>query len=556
MANDCEPQERRLIGLETEYAVRIDTSDERSHRDVFEEVCAGLAEQVPVAEADAANAGKAGIFLGTGGAVWFESLYPNRNVGLIEGATPEARSAREAVACQRAQDQLLGNAAAEVGVSLVKASHDGAGNPFGSQENYEVEIGSPESLRWWRRGSLLLAAPSLVWALAIIIPLFLLGLAATPVTGLIYLVYARVVRDKQKQRRAFDFWVGRCWRVGWNGVDIPAGGWISRPALLLVQIAALPTLITIHVLLGFTELPKIHRRATAFLITRLLYCGAGCVQKSGRFVIADKAQRIWTICGLSEYARPIFSLGQFLKPMFTFRLRETWNPRQRLQISLADSNMCEVAEYLRVGATSLVIDTICSGEELSLPEFRHPIRALRQLIRDNEMEMRFRLRNGTTRTAIEIQRMYLAACQQFVERDRPDDEEASDILRRWQGTLAALEVEAQSLIGQVDWITKRFLIEQALARQTESVFPIARSQISAARKIDIKYHELTPDGYFNQFARTELQERVLTEDEVDRATRLPPPGTPATTRARLIREFAGTGVQVGWKQMSNGMRIE
>jgi len=52
-----------------------------------------------------------------------------------------------------------------------------------------------------------------------------------------------------------------------------------------------------------------------------------------------------------------------------------------------------------------------------------------------------------------------------------------------------------------------------------------------------------------------LHHRVLCDEDVARATRLPPGGTPASRRARMIREFAGSDIKIGWRTASNGMHV-
>jgi hypothetical protein len=127
----------RLMGLETEYALRVEIDPTidvvpRSHRAIYEDITRHLQNRLPTAAANTTAAAKLGWFLGTGGAVWFESLYPTSKMGLIEGATPECRTVRSLLACQRAQDQLLGEAASECGTSLIKNCHDAFGNAYGA----------------------------------------------------------------------------------------------------------------------------------------------------------------------------------------------------------------------------------------------------------------------------------------------------------------------------------------------------------------------------------------------------------------------------------------
>ena len=77
---------------------------------------------------------KEGVFHAAGGAVWFETERPAVGGGLIEGSTPECRSPRQLVAWQRAQDELLAEAADEAfggSVRLIKNDRDAAGNVYG-----------------------------------------------------------------------------------------------------------------------------------------------------------------------------------------------------------------------------------------------------------------------------------------------------------------------------------------------------------------------------------------------------------------------------------------
>jgi proteasome accessory factor A len=148
-------------------------------------------------------------------------------------------------------------------------------------------------------------------------------------------------------------------------------------------------------------------------------------------------------------------------------------------------------------------------------------------------------------TALEIQRRYLDGCREFVDRQPEAPEEAREVLRRWEEALDELRSDRRVLVGRIDWVTKQFLLRLTAADACEAV----------RKKIDIRYHELSPAGYFQILAEAGLHRRVLFEEEIDRAMRLPPPGTPATARARLIREFSGPGLRVGWKSLSNGVRI-
>src|SRR5581483_2439289 len=90
--------------------------------------------------------------------------------------------------------------------------------------------------------------------------------------------------------------------------------------------------------------------------------------------------------------------------------------RQRLQISLGDSNLADAAEYLRVGTTLLMLDAIEAGEMPIAPRVLRPIRSLRTLCSDPSLSARIPLAGGQAASALEIQRFYLEACRRFLER--------------------------------------------------------------------------------------------------------------------------------------------
>ena len=88
---------QRLLGLETEYAIRSSSqlaTSRRSKFRLYELLVAALHRRVPTV---VAKHFKEGVFTAYGGAVWFEAERPAAGGGLIEGATPECRGPREAV---------------------------------------------------------------------------------------------------------------------------------------------------------------------------------------------------------------------------------------------------------------------------------------------------------------------------------------------------------------------------------------------------------------------------------------------------------------------------
>lgn len=540
----------RLIGLETEYALAISRAQiERGANKyrIFRELVAQVQRRVPTVEA---HHQKEGVFHAAGGAIWFETGHPAENCGLIEGATPECRSPRQLLAWQRAQDELLSTAAEEAfgsDVRLLKNDRDAQGNIYGAQENYEVDFATGWTLHAWRV-SLVLLAPLFVVTWLV---LWLVCFADRLFRSLSMLLYIalerRVQRPKDLARTLFG-----CELEQLEHATGPR--WLGSLLLLLTHVITFPLAAVLYGLLTLFAFRKIRRQLTPFLISRPIITGAGMVDDDGHFHLADKAPAMNCLTGYGGWLgdRPIYSFLHFFK---IASAADVWNPleylqlfavKQRLQISLGDSNRAEVAEYLRLSTTLLVIDAIEAGYLPQPAKIRRPITTLRAICADPTLTCRIALVGGQSCTAIEMQRSYLEACRAFLHEQDQTPTEAWQVLRLWEETLDSLEHDPSELVGVLDWVTKQFLLEKAGNNAAWEV----------QKKIDLRYHELSSEGYFDRVQSTGIVTAILDPAEIEYAVRNPPSGTPAAVRGRYIREFAGGDepIQVNWRNIFLGNR--
>ena len=145
-----------------------------------------------------------------------------------------------------------------------------------------------------------------------------------------------------------------------------------------------------------------------------MVAGAGMVDRQQRFQLADKAPAINCLVGYGGYLRdrPMFNFGHFFKAVSIEAFlsprdyRDLFAGRQRLQIGLGDSNMADVAEFLRVGTTLLVLDAIEAGALPNPPQLAAPIQALHQICADTSLSTQVRLADGRCLTALQLQRFY------------------------------------------------------------------------------------------------------------------------------------------------------
>jgi len=483
---------------------------------------------------------KEGAFHAAGGAVWFETERPALGGGLIEGSTPECRSPWQVLAWQRAQDELLTEAAEAAfggAIRLVKNDRDAVGNIYGAQENYEATLAEGWRLAVWRTALvLLLPLAVLTWMLLWFIDKLVEAYALA--AAVIYLTAERLLpRPEWLARLLFGCSVKEL------ATDIPTGPpWLDSVLYFVARLLTAPLALGLLGVLWATAFVRIRRDLTPFLLSRPIIAGSGMVDEYGHFQLADKATAMNCLTGFGGLLgdRPIYCLGHFFKTVYA----DAWlapqqyvrlfRPRQRLQIALGDSNLVDTAEYLRVGTTLLVLDVIEAGEMPTVPQVRRPIHALRSICGDPTLTTRIPLAGGRRATALEIQRFYWEACRRFLDR-RPDaPPEARDVLRRWELVLDSLSDDPQSLVGTLDWATKQFVLDKA-ARG---------ASWESRKKIDIRYHELSPQGYFQRLKATGIVVDLLSPEEIEHARRNPPMGTPAAVRGRYIREFAADNEEI------------
>jgi hypothetical protein len=561
---------QRLAGLGTEYAVRFRADDPEPglgrnvkprrrppDHHLFNSLIAELRRVIPAAPG---AYGKKGFFLANGGAVWHEKGRLRVDCALLEGSTPECRGPRQLLAQQRAQDELLSTAArdARAGgeLTLCKSDRDAAGHAYGAQENYEVELAAGWRLRAWRAGIVLLM-PAVVLAYVGIAALFVLILVYWLLAALLYRPVVTACEAMGRyvpmpERRTVHAWLfGPEFHDAWRGEGFAAclPAWLESVLYWGAQLASSPAALGLTLRGRLTAVTKVRRELLPFLVSRAVFGGSGRLTRGGSYHVASKATAVNCVASVNEIfaRRPVYSFGHLLKSLMMPTGRAPLrSERQRLQINLGDSNLCEEAEYLRVGTTMLVIDVIEAGAmPPGLPRLWRPVGALRRIASDSSLRARVRAVGGRRWTALEIQRFYLDACRTFLAgRGTDAPPEAHDVVRRWADVLDRLEHAPGELFGRVDWVTKRRLLDEAAGE--DAPWPVRK-------KIDLRYHELSSEGYFRQLQEAGLTSRVLSDAELDRARRTPPPDSPATERGRYIREFAeSTTVKASWETVRIG----
>lgn len=207
----------------------------------------------------------------------------------------------------------------------------------------------------------------------------------------------------------------------------------------------------------------------------------------------------------------------------------------RLHLLFGEANMSEWATVMKVGTTSLVLDLV--EESLVPPQVRlaDPIETLKSVSRDPSWRWNVRLANGETMPAVDLQRLYLDAAQQYLG---GRDERTDWVLKEWDYALTGLETDPMLLDDRVDWVAKLKLLK--MYQQAEGL----DWHDDMLYSLDLEYHNINPDrGLFYGLQDGGQVHRALTDEQIEYARTHPPKDTRAAARGAVIRELVGSGTR-------------
>jgi proteasome accessory factor A len=201
-------------------------------------------------------------------------------------------------------------------------------------------------------------------------------------------------------------------------------------------------------------------------------------------------------------------------------------------VIVGDANKCEVAQFLKMGSTAIVLKMIEDG---FLPDFSlvNPVASIHEVSRDLELGAPLELADGRRMTALQLQVEYLELARKYVDRE-DDTAENREVIDRWESVLVGLEDDPMTLSAQLDWVAKLRVLEGYRARDELSWGD------SKLRAIDLQYHDVRRDrGLYERLAAAGKVERLTTDEEVERAIMEPPDDTRAFFRGRCISRYPG-----------------
>jgi proteasome accessory factor A len=290
----------------------------------------------------------------------------------------------------------------------------------------------------------------------------------------------------------------------------------------------------------------------AFLATRQIFTGSGRVGQANPLAFDFEQPRSETPVDFQISQRAdhivndIYQWVQFNRAIINARDEPLADYRKyrRLHLLIGDSNMSPFATALKVGTTACVL-TMLEEDRLPLDVILHDaVQSTRDISRDQSQRWIVRLENGKTCDALDVQYAFLKRAHECLG---GRDEETDWLLERWGFTLDAIRNKPESLIGGVDWISKRWLLDTF--RQEEGL----SWQDPWLQSLDLEYHNINPDkGLF--FALTPAKAIGEFNDgvRVKHAERNPPADTRARGRGVAVEQFQKTNLSyvINWDSIS------
>jgi proteasome accessory factor A len=264
--------------------------------------------------------------------------------------------------------------------------------------------------------------------------------------------------------------------------------------------------------------------------------GVGQDGRSAKFQISQRADFFEVEVGLETTLK---------RPIINTRDEPHANAEKyrRLHVIIGDANLSEISTYLKLGTTALVLAMIEDGfldADLAVDK---PVNELHAVSHDPTLAHLVTLRSGRKLTAVQLQMDYCEQARKFVE-DRygaDTDPLTRDVLDRWESVLTRLETDPRSLRRELDWVAKLDVLE---GYRTRDGLDWGSARLEA---IDLQYSDVRLDkGLYNVMAAKGRFERILTDDEIERAVIDPPEDTRAYFRGRCLAKYADDVAAASW----------
>jgi Pup amidohydrolase len=268
-----------------------------------------------------------------------------------------------------------------------------------------------------------------------------------------------------------------------------------------------------------------------WFVTRQVFTGAGKVggeNASGNtgYQISQRADFFEEEVGLETTLK---------RPIVNTRDEPHADPQKyrRLHVIVGDANLCEVATFLKVGTTAIVLAMI--EDEFVDKDYSivGPVQALRTVSHDPTCRATIELTDGGRTTALELQWELLRLAYKYADDTGLEgcggERLGQLVLDRWEATLAALERDPLDAYRERDglaWSDPKLAL------------------------LDLQYHDVRPDrSLYEKLVRAGKVERLVDEADVMNGMTEPPASTRAYFRGRCLETWPDAVVAANWDSL-------
>ena len=300
--------------------------------------------------------------------------------------------------------------------------------------------------------------------------------------------------------------------------------------------------------------PPVLGSLLTFLATRQIFTGAGRVGQAHplafdfdlppsaipvKFQLSQRADHI---------VNDIYQWVQFNRAIINARDEPLADYRKlrRLHLLIGDSNMSPFANALKVGTTACALTLL---EEARFPRgliLEDAVVSTREVSHSPDGPWLVRLENGKTVEALDVQWRFLDATGKYLQGRDP---EIDWLLENWSFTLESLRTNPMALVGGVDWITKRWLLETfAEAEGLSWDDPWLLS-------LDLEYHNIDPvRGLFFQVKGGKRISDWNQSVRIKSASYRPPNNSRAVGRSQAVAQFRESPLPyvINWDSIASG----
>ena len=288
-----------------------------------------------------------------------------------------------------------------------------------------------------------------------------------------------------------------------------------------------------------TPFAEIVRHLIPFFVTRQVFTGAGRIGlgQDGRgtgFQLSQRADFFEVEVGLETTLK---------RPIINTRDEPHADPERfrRLHVIVGDANLAEVATYLKMGTTSLVLAMI-EDDFLDVDlVLSAPVREMHAVSHDPGLRHLVTTVSGRRLTAVQVQLELLEQARKYVEQRIDPDPDTVDVLERWESVLVRLESNPSSLSRELDWVAKLSLMQGYIDRDGID-WGHPRLEL-----VDLQYSDVRPEkGLAQRLQSRGALERITTDAEVSRAVDTPPEDTRAWFRGECMRRYPDAIAAASW----------